>query len=124
MKILLVDDHVDSSRVISRMLQREGHSVEAALNCREALDAFEAEWFDLIILDIWLPDGDGCDLLVELRQIHPVKSIAITGNTIHGNIERVMRSGFDWFLPKPISADELSAAVSELFPDLEYVGMN
>ena len=122
MQILLVEDHADSARVMSRILTNQDHDVEIASSCEDGLRAFEARRFDLIILDIGLPDGDGCDLLAKLVRIHPVKSIAITGQSMYEKFDRVRIAGFDRYLPKPLGADQIHSTINGLFPDT-IIGM-
>jgi CheY-like chemotaxis protein len=124
MKILVVVDHWDTARAISRMLRLEGYLVGVAPSCRQALRAFEDTRFDLIILDISLPDGDGCELLGELNQIYPVKSIAITGHEFWRNSNRIQRAGFDKFLLKPVGAGQFYQAIAQLFADPQCLRLN
>jgi CheY-like chemotaxis protein len=116
MKILLVDDHRDGALVMSKILKQKGFDVEIAGDCEGATSAFEATHFDLVIVDIVLPDGDGCDLLPMLAQMRPVTSIAISAYPLHQNFNRIRAAGFDRFLPKPISAQSVCRMIDELFP--------
>ena len=76
MDILVVEDDTISARALSRLLKFKGHAIEVAATCREALAAAEIFRFDLAILDLTLPDGDGCDLLARLLTRRPVSQPA------------------------------------------------
>src|SRR5437764_10249500 len=84
-RILLVDDHEDTSRAMKRLLERIGYEVRTASSVAGALEAATRNPFDLLISDIGLPDGSGLDLLRRLRQngdggaARPVKAIALSG---------------------------------------------
>ena len=115
MQILLVEDHSDSAQVMSKILRNKGFKVEIAADCEGGMRAFEAWHFHLVILDIHLPDGDGCDLLPMLSQIRPVKSIAMSAYPLYQNVNRIRAAGFDRYLSKPLAAQDLYAAIDELF---------
>jgi CheY-like chemotaxis protein len=79
LRILVVDDHADTLLVLTTLLTRHGHAVQGALDFRSAVEIAQAGFFDLVICDIGLPDGDGCLLLNEFKKLYPIKAIAITG---------------------------------------------
>jgi two-component system CheB/CheR fusion protein len=116
MRILLVEDHRDSAQVMAKILRTRGFEVEIATDCKDGMRAFEERHFDLVILDIRLPDGDGCDLLTLLAQTRPVKSIAISAYPMYQNFNRVRAAGFDRYLPKPLAAQHVYGMIDELFP--------
>ena len=117
MKILLVEDHRDSAQVMAKILRKRGFEVEVAADCKAAADAFEAGHFDLVILDIRLPDGDGCDLLPSLAQLRPVKSIAVSAYPLFQNFNRIRAAGFDRYLHKPLAAQHIYEMIDDLFPN-------
>ena len=82
-----------------------------------AIAAAAAERFDLLISDIGLPDGDGCDLLLELRRTHThLRAIAVTGRAEEDFSERCRAAGFSAFVRKPASFAQLLAAVDSAGP--------
>ena len=93
LSILLVDDHADSLVPLARLLRRCGYEVAAAATVSEGLEAAARRVPDVIVSDIALPDGDGCDLLHRVRHTHPaVRGVAVTGltgNALESFLERV-----------------------------------
>jgi CheY-like chemotaxis protein len=113
--ILLVEDDIDSLRVYAKMLTRNGYIVHTADGYQVALDVAQRERIDLVVCDISLWDGDGCDLLKELQKRQPIKAIAVTGHTLLAEAEDYRAAGFSAVLAKPIQNSELESAIAELF---------
>jgi CheY-like chemotaxis protein len=112
--ILLVDDHELTLDLLARLLRSDGHEVHTALGCREALRVVLQYGCDLLVSDLLLPDGNGCDLLRAVRARRPVPAIAITGQDDDDAIRSALSAGFQRVLVKPLSYKALSAAVLEL----------
>lgn len=115
MRILLVDDEEDFANPLAEGLKREGYPVEIAPDSSEALFLFELYPYDLVLLDLNLPDRDGLLLCDEFRKINPDILICII--SARGGIsERIegLDQGADDYLPKPIHFDELLAHVRAL----------
>jgi CheY-like chemotaxis protein len=102
--ILIVDDHDDSALMLCRLLarDRERYACTLASNCQDALKAAQKTRFDLLISDIGLPDGDGCDLLQQLRAMYPIRAISLTAYVMPKDIQRYRTAGFDECLEKPL----------------------
>jgi two-component system CheB/CheR fusion protein len=116
MYILLVDDNALMQQVIVRLLESYGHQVQAATNAAEALDLSKRRHFDLVVLDLYLPDSDGPELLAQLRQLPGYAScpaIGISGMS-DTQLDRSTISCFDAFLTKPLDIDALLAAVDQV----------
>jgi len=111
LKILLVDDHHDTCAALEKLLARRGHLVAVTHNVRSAMEAAARNKFDLLISDIALPDGTGMDLMMQLSAIANVPGIAISGFGNNGDIERSLQAGFSEHLIKPITLDNLEAAI-------------
>jgi CheY-like chemotaxis protein len=115
LRILLVEDHLDTQRLMSRVLQSFKHDVKAADSVRTALALASEHPFDLVISDLGLPDGSGIQLMRELQQKHGLKGIALSGfaadDEVHGNVEG---TGFIAHLTKPISFDQLQETITRL----------
>ncbi|PYJ96150.1 MAG: hybrid sensor histidine kinase/response regulator, partial [Verrucomicrobia bacterium] len=79
MRILLVEDHEDTNRSLTRLLRRRGHYVQSASTVQSALDLSKKEEFDVLISDLGLPDGSGIDLMQTLNSGRPLLGIALTG---------------------------------------------
>ena len=110
--ILVIEDSPEFRLLLRRLLEREGHTVHEAETAAAALDKFEQRDMALVLLDLGLPDMDGLDLLVRLRQIDEHTAVVVL--TGRGDIETVvdaMRRGADNFLVKPVEREALLAVV-------------
>jgi signal transduction histidine kinase len=114
LKILLVEDHEDSLWAMSRLLRKLDHSVTTATCVSHALDAAEADRFDLLISDVGLPDGTGLELMQRLLVRHPIKGIALTGYGMESDIQRTHEAGFQRHLTKPVNFNDLETAILEM----------
>ena len=108
LRILLVDDHGDTLRVLSRMVRGLGHAVTTAESVATALDASAAGPFDLLVSDVGLPDGSGVDLM---RRLRPMPGIALTGYGMDSDIEECREAGFVAHLTKPVDFARLEEAI-------------
>jgi two-component system CheB/CheR fusion protein len=116
-RILLVEDHPDTSDLMARLLRRSGYSVATADSVSSALHVAAAEPFDILISDLGLPDGSGTDLirqLLERRNSEPLKAIALSGYGMEQDIQRSKQAGFAEHLIKPVDMDTLQAVVERL----------
>ena len=115
--ILVVDDNPDTTMLLEFALKRRGRDVVTASGLREALDVARTHKIDLLVSDIGLRDGNGHDLMRQVRALNPeapVRGIAISG---HGGSEDLAEShaaGFEMHLVKPVSLDALEAAVAKM----------
>ena len=107
LKILLVDDEPNILESVGGALKRSGYSVVIARGCRDALSACD-ETIDVAFLDVWLEDGDGVELLRQLRAKHTdIIYVMISGHsTISTAVEAIKLGAYD-FLEKPLSLDKL-----------------
>ena len=111
-RILVVDDEAGIRQTLRSILEDEGHSVTAAADAVSGRALMASDGFDLVLLDVWLPDGDGLEILEELREADfrtPV--IVISG---HGNIDtavKAMRIGAHDFLEKPLALNRVVVSV-------------
>jgi len=112
LKILYVEDHAEAREAIERLLRHNGHDVRGVAGVKEALAAAANERFDLLISDVTLPDGNGCDLLIQLRNTQPtIRAVAVTGHDREDLMEECRAAGFSDFVLKPVSFSLLLAAV-------------
>ena len=123
LRILLVEDNMDTLQILSRLLERKGCSVTAAKSVGEALAAAQAaregaEKFDVVVSDLGLPDGDGRELMRQLRDRDGLSGIAISGYGMEEDIEKSLHAGFAKHLTKPIQLKELQSALSDLVSQL------
>jgi len=114
LKILLVEDHEDSLRAMSRSLRKLEYQVTIANSVSTALRAAAIHDFDLLISDVGLPDGTGLQLIRELLARHPIKGIAITGYGMESDIARTREAGFQRHLTKSVNFRDLHKAIQEI----------
>jgi two-component system nitrogen regulation response regulator NtrX len=115
MKILVVDDEKNICLTMQGIMEDEGYHCDFCLNFKDGFALLSKENYDLVFLDIWLPDKDGTDGLRDIRRTRPdVDIVMITG---HGNIENAIdsiRFGAYDFLEKPLSLDRILTIVKHL----------
>lgn len=112
--ILVVEDHNDTLRSMKLLLNRLGYEVLGAENMTEALRIAGQQHFDILLSDIGLPDGSGLELLKRIRSIREVPALALSGFGMDEDIERSRDAGFSDHLTKPVSIDQLQAAIEQL----------
>jgi len=108
-RVLLVDDNQVNLKLASELIRIWGHEVTEAEHGSQALEIFLAEDFDLIILDIQMPDIDGVSLLQMMREQKPenqTPAVALTANVLNDEADRLLELGFVYFLGKPIDEDK------------------
>jgi signal transduction histidine kinase/CheY-like chemotaxis protein/ligand-binding sensor domain-containing protein len=116
LRILLAEDNAVNQRLASRLLEKDGHYVVVAENGLEALDRLEHDAFDLVLMDVQMPEVDGFEATAAIRRKELVTGdhlpiLAMTAHAMHGDQERCLAAGMDGYLSKPINAKELLAAV-------------
>lgn len=115
MRVLLVDDEEMVRELLHSVLADAHHEVLSAANGLEALKILGARPIDLVITDILMPDKEGVETILEIRQKHPhTRIIAISGGSRTKNfvpLQIASRAGADLVLQKPIEPDHLLAAV-------------
>lgn len=112
--VLLVDDNQVNLKLASELIRLWGHQVVEAEHGNQALELFRQQSFDLIILDIQMPDIDGVSLLQLMREEKPddrTPVAALTANVLNDEAERLLELGFDYFLGKPIDEDKFRGLV-------------
>jgi PAS domain S-box-containing protein len=121
LRVLLAEDNAVNQRLAVRLLEKRGHHIVLAANGREALEAIEKESFDLVLMDVQMPEMDGFEATAALRQIEhssgahlPV--IALTAHAMKGDRERCLAAGMDGYLAKPIHPEELDHLLHKFAP--------
>lgn len=114
LRIILVEDHDPMRNTLAKLLGRE-HEVTATADLAGALSLTAGNSFDLLISDLGLPDGSGCDLLRELRRTQPdLKGIALSGYGMDKDLKASREAGFERHLIKPVGWEQLKRAVNEV----------
>ena len=122
LRILLVDDHVDTCTVMEKLLGARGHVVTVAHDMRSALEKVEAQDFDLLISDVGLPDGSGTELMATAKARSHLAGIAMSGFGTNVDVERSLDAGFSQHLVKPVTMERLDAAVQGVMNSSVKVG--
>jgi CheY-like chemotaxis protein len=126
LRILLAEDSVINQRVVLGFLKLQGHHVHVVNNGREALAALETDPFDLVLMDVQMPEMDGYEATAAIRERDrqsgrhtPV--VAMTASAMKGDRERCLEAGMDDYIAKPITSRQLSRAIdairSAIVPD-------
>jgi CheY-like chemotaxis protein/glycine cleavage system H lipoate-binding protein len=112
-KVLVIDDEQVVCGGIARILERQAYSVEFALSGEQGLRKAAAERYDVILVDLMMPQLDGIEVLLRLREQLPLSRIVmITGYATHSSaVQALVQGAFD-YLPKPFSADELLSVMA------------
>lgn len=114
-RVLVVDDNETNRRFMGGLLRRAGYEVRLATNGFEAVDHVLSESFALVLMDLHMPDMDGIEATACIREsesgIRHTPIVAMTGDSIPGEIARFRDVGMDGVLPKPVSPDDLRAEV-------------
>ncbi len=114
LRILLAEDNVVNQQVATAMLLKRGHQVDVVANGREAVDAVGAERYDLVLMDIQMPEMDGFEATQHIRALPQggkLPIIALTAHALSGERERCLERGMTGYLAKPFKAHELFAVV-------------
>jgi CheY-like chemotaxis protein len=114
LNILVVENHLDTLEAMKMFLDLNGHCVHAAGTMQAALEAASTNVFDLIITDIGLPDGDGWELMRQLRERGPVRAVAMSGYGWKEDLEKSRAAGFEAHLLKPLKVTELEAVLNKI----------
>lgn len=113
-RLLLVEDHDDTARVITRLLRDTGYRVTVAQGVQQAIAAAEQETFDLVVSDLGLPDGTGIDLMAALRAKYGLEGIALTGYGMDEDLARTRAAGFAAHVTKPVDIATLRERIALL----------
>ncbi|MHB0957876.1 MAG: hybrid sensor histidine kinase/response regulator [Pirellulaceae bacterium] len=125
LRILLAEDSLVNQKLAIALLQEQGHHVTVAHNGREAVAAFEAERFDVILMDVQMPEMDGLEATAAIRRREAstgrrVPIVAMTAYALKGDRERCLQAGMDGYVAKPIRAQELLDTVARLFAERSH----
>jgi CheY-like chemotaxis protein len=116
LRVLLAEDNAVNQMLAVRLLEKRGYTVTVAVNGREALAAFEREFFDVILMDIQMPEMDGFEATAAIRLNEKstgghIHIIAMTAHSLVGDRERCLAAGMDGYVSKPIRTHQLFAAI-------------
>jgi PAS domain S-box-containing protein len=121
LKILVAEDTPFNQTFILRLLEKNGHQPILVENGRQALEAFNPDTFDVVLMDVQMPELDGFEATREIRKLEAgsgshMPIIAMTAYATEGDRERCLEAGMDDYVSKPISASKLFQAIEALVP--------
>jgi len=115
MKVLIVEDDSQVTSYITKILDRWGYSSQSAPTGKEALQLFSKKDFDLILLDIMLPDYKGYDLIPKFKNIHAeVNIITMTGHNSRELEKKVRGQGIIYYMVKPVETKNLKLLLDHI----------
>jgi CheY-like chemotaxis protein len=141
LRILLAEDNTVNQKLATRILEKRGHRVVAVANGKEALAVLVTEPFDVVLLDVQMPEMDGFETTAAIRRMeqemvngkgvlfshllpardrtgsHRIPILAMTAHAMRGDKERCLDAGMDGYVSKPIQAVELMEAIEGFFPE-------
>jgi CheY-like chemotaxis protein len=117
--VLLAEDNTVNQRLVARLLEKRGHTVEIACNGREAVEKSWRGAFDVVLMDVQMPELNGYDATRSIREREKrlgirVPIIALTAHALNDDRERCLDAGMDAFVSKPIESSELFAALKRV----------
>jgi PAS domain S-box-containing protein len=111
LRVLLAEDNPVNQKLVIGLLEKRGHSVRVAGNGREAISAMGSEQFDIVLMDVQMPEMNGFEATARIREMERptgmrVPIIAMTAHAIKGDREKCLEAGMDSYIPKPIQSKE------------------
>jgi CheY-like chemotaxis protein len=118
MQVLLVEDNPINQKVAQRLLEKAGHTVVIAGNGKEAIDVLEVRPFDLVLMDISMPEMDGLEATARIREREAGRGsrlpiVAFTAHAMVGDRERCIAAGMDAYVTKPVAPPQLFQAMAD-----------
>jgi len=116
-RVLVAEDNSVNQRVVLKLLERFGCRAEAVTNGREALAALELAPYDVVLMDVQMPDMDGLETTRRIRTVEAAEGrpglpiIALTANAMRGDRERCLEAGMSDYISKPVDAGDLENAL-------------
>jgi CheY-like chemotaxis protein len=120
LRILLAEDNVVNQKLAMRLLSQMGYRADLAANGIEAIQSLERQMYDVILMDVQMPELDGLEAARRIcarwpRQERP-QIVAMTANAMQGDRERCLEAGMDDYVSKPINVEELVTALTRIEP--------
>jgi len=118
LQILLVEDNPINQKVAARLLEKAGHTVVIAGNGKEAVDQVSGHLFDLVLMDISMPEMDGLEATQVIRTRESgerrLPIVALTAHAMVGDRERCLAAGMDGYVTKPVQVQVLLQAMADV----------
>ncbi len=120
LRLLVAEDNAVNSRLALALLEKLGYSADVVENGREALDALDGQRYDVVLMDVQMPELDGLEATRRIRERFGSgdgpRIIAMTANAMEGDRDECLAAGMDDYLAKPIRPEELSRALTRWLP--------
>jgi CheY-like chemotaxis protein len=121
LRLLLAEDNVINQKLMLRLLEKAGHNATVVRSGRAALEALAKEPFDMVLMDVQMPEMDGFEATAAIRAGERttgehIPLVAITAHAMRGDRERCLQAGFDGYVSKPIHFEDLFDTIDELAP--------
>jgi len=121
LRILLAEDNPVNRKLALKVLEKMGYTTDVAVNGKEAVDAFGREKFDVILMDVQMPEMDGFEATAAIRKMEQadgghIPIIAMTANAMKGDREECLDAGMDGYVSKPIQVSKLAEAIESHTP--------
>jgi two-component system CheB/CheR fusion protein len=123
LQVLVAEDNRVNQIFITDYLEEQGHDVDVAANGRQALDMLAQAPFDLVLMDVGMPEMDGIEATQRIRDGHDgvrnpdIPIVAFTAHALKGDRQRCLDAGMDDYLSKPVDVARLEAILQRLFSD-------
>jgi len=119
LRILLAEDNTVNQQLAIRILEKQGHSVVVANNGRQAVEGFDPDFFQLVLMDVHMPEMNGFEATAAIRQMEQVTNtrvpiVAMTAYAMRGDRERCLAAGMDGYVSKPVRVEELLRVIASL----------
>ena len=112
-RLLIIEDDGDTAQAMSRLLAQQGYRTRQSGSVADALAAVDGQQFDLLIVDLLLPDGNGIDLLARLEPPRPA-AICVSACASDEDRQRSLAAGFAAHLAKPLSFEDLCRTIESV----------
>jgi CheY-like chemotaxis protein len=119
LRLLVADDNAVNQKVGLMLLKRLGYTADAVANGVEVLQALDSKVYDLVLLDVQMPEMDGCEAARRIcrrwhhDEVSRPRLIAMTGNAMQGDREKCLAAGMDDYISKPVRVEELKAMLEK-----------
>ncbi|HJQ27057.1 MAG TPA: response regulator [Blastocatellia bacterium] len=127
LRVLLAEDSAVNQKLMTRLLEKRGHTVRLAANGRQAIGALADGGFDVVLMDVQMPEMNGFEATALIRERERAAGghtpiIALTASALKGDRERCLEAGMDDYLSKPIRKEELFQVIERFTPDSATTG--